>query len=63
MTTAEIIRKKRDEQQISQLMLAEYCGISRPMVAQIERGTKTVSLPLAKKMASYFGCTIDELAG
>lgn len=63
MTTGEIIRAKREDLGLSQLMLSEAVGVSRPMIAQIERGTKAVTLPVGKRIAATLGCTIDELAG
>ncbi len=41
--------------------LSEKIGIRRPMLAQIEREMKTITLPLGKQIADVFGCTMDDL--
>ena len=61
MTTAQIIKQKREGKSLSQAELAEAVGVSRGMIAQIERGTKMVTLPLAKELAEVFGCDVNAL--
>ena len=61
MSIGENIKRLRKEKNISQIVLAEKVGISQPMLAQIERGTKTVTLPIGKLIAEVFGCTVDDL--
>ncbi|MDD6489156.1 MAG: helix-turn-helix transcriptional regulator [Clostridia bacterium] len=43
--------------------LAEKVGIGRSMLAQIERGTKTISLPLADIVADELHCSIYDFLG
>lgn len=62
MNIAENIKLKRLKLGLTQEELAEKLAVKRPMITQIERGTKIITLPLAKEMAQIFGCTIDELA-
>ena len=49
MRTEDIIVKKRHELGLTQEELAQKVGISRGMLAMVERGTKQVTLRLAKK--------------
>ena len=61
MSTEDIIVKKRHEMGLTQEELAQKVGISRGMLAMVERGTKQVNLRLAKKLAEVFECTVDDL--
>ncbi len=61
MSIGENIKKIRNKNGISQADLAEKLGISQPMLCMIERGTKTVSLPLSKEIAEILGCNIEDL--
>ena len=63
MTTGEIIKQRREALGIEQKAMAEELGITPSMLCQIERGTKMVTMPLAKRIAYMLECTIDELAG
>ena len=59
-TNIEYYRKLK---KLTQEDLANLLGITRPFVAQLERGTKNPSIPLLNGMADIFGVTIDELVG
>ena len=61
MRTEDIIVKKRHEMGLTQEELAQKVGISRGMLAMVERGTKQVNLRLAKRLAEVFECTVDDL--
>lgn len=61
LSTEDIIVKKRHELGLTQEELAQKVGISRGMLAMVERGTKQVNLRLAKKLAEVFECTVDDL--
>ena len=61
MRTEDIIVKKRHELGLTQEELAQKVGISRGMLAMVERGTKQVNLRLANKLAEVFECTVDDL--
>lgn len=61
MNIAENIREKRTKLGLTQEQLADMLTVKRPMITQIERGTKIITLPLAKEMARVFNCTIDDL--
>lgn len=57
----ENIRKQRRKIGMTSTDLAKSVQVSQPMISQIERGTKTVSLPLAAEIARVLGCEIQEL--
>ena len=45
----------------SQEELAQAVGVSRQTITSLEVGKYTASLPLAFKLARYFGCSIEDL--
>lgn len=45
----------------SRSSVSEDLGITPQMLGAIERGDRTPSLPLAKKIADYYGTSIDEI--
>ena len=55
------IREVRRERRISQEELARAVGTTRQTITSIEVGKYTASLPLAYKIARYFGLTIEEV--
>ena len=55
------IRQLRKERKLSQEELAEAVGTTRQTITSIEVGRYTASLPLAYKIAHYFGRTIEEV--
>ena len=42
-------------------MVAEELNITRQMLGAIENGTRTPSLELAKKIAEFYGVSIEEI--
>lgn len=56
-----IIRQLRKERKLFQEDLAEAVGTTRQTITSIEVGKFTASLPLAYKIAHYFGLTIEEV--
>lgn len=54
------IKKFRKQSGLSQAQLADVLGVSQPYIAQIERGTKPVPLPLAKEIASVLNVSITD---
>lgn len=61
MDLGESIKRRRTAANITQAELAESLAVSRPMIAQIERGTKVPNAYLIRDIAKLFGCTVDEL--
>ncbi len=55
------MKRLRAVQGISQVELGEALSVSRQTVIAIERGRYDPSLPLAIKIARYFGLTVEEV--
>ena len=55
------IRELRKLRKLSQEELAEAVGTTRQTITSIEVGKYTASLPLAYKIAHFFGLTIEEV--
>ncbi len=58
---SENLKRIREEKGLSQMQLARMVGISQGMIAQVERGSKTLTLPTAKAIVDKLGCTLDDL--
>ncbi len=55
------IRELRRARKMSQAELADAVGTTRQTITSIEVGKYTASLPLAYKIARYFGLTIEDV--
>lgn len=55
------IAELRKERKVSQEELALAVGVTRQTITSIEVEKYTASLPLAYKIARYFGLTIEEV--
>jgi len=55
------VRELRTRQGLSQAEIAAELGVSRQTVIAIESGRYSPSLPLAFRIARFFGLTVDEL--
>lgn len=55
------IRELRRQRKLSQEELALAVGTTRQTITSIEVGRYTASLPLAYKIARYFGRSIEEV--
>ena len=55
------IPELRRERKLSQEELAKAVGTTRQTITSIEVGRYTASLPLAYKIAHYFGLSIEEV--
>lgn len=55
------IRELRRERRLSQAELADAVGTTRQTITSIEVGKYTASLPLAYKIARYFGLAIEDV--
>ena len=53
------IKELRRAHKLSQSELADAVGTTRQTITSIEVGKYTASLPLAYKIARYFGLTIE----
>ncbi len=63
MSIGENIRNLRFQKKLTQDELAKKVGVARSMIAQIERGTKALSMPLGVEIAKVLQCDIKELIG
>ena len=63
MSIGEKLRELRQKKGLSQEELAKVVQVSQPWISQIERGTKIVTVPLAKELAAFFQCSVVELIG
>lgn len=55
------IKELRKERKLSQEELALMVGTTRQTITSIETGKYIASLPLAFKIANYFGLAIEEV--
>ena len=55
------IKELRKERKLSQEELAAAVGTTRQTITSIEVGRYTASLPLAYKIARYFGLRIEDV--
>ncbi len=55
------IKELRKQQKISQEELALAVGVTRQTITSIEVGKYIASLPLAFKIARYFGLAIEDI--
>jgi len=54
------VREQRTQRGLSQAELAAVLGMSRQTVISIENGRYLPSLPLAFRIARFFGFTVDK---
>lgn len=55
------IAELRKENKLSQADLAEIVGVTRQTITSIETGKYIASLPLAYRIAKYFGLKIEDV--
>ena len=55
------IQSKRTLKRVTQEDLAVYLSVDRSTIAKWETGMSAPRAGTLKKLAAYFGCTIDEL--
>ncbi|NDO45998.1 helix-turn-helix transcriptional regulator [Clostridium sp. MD294] len=60
MSVGTNVKKMRLERNITQKELGEKVAVSFSFISQIERGTKSLSMELAKEIADVFGCKTDD---
>lgn len=61
MNIPENLKRMREERNIKQSELANAVGISQSMLAQLERGTKNLTVNLALDIAKALNISINEL--
>ena len=55
------IQELRKQRKMSQEELAEAVGVTRQTITSLECGKYVASLPLAHKIARFFGMSIEEI--
>ena len=55
------IAELRKREKLTQEELADAVGVTRQTIISIENGKYTASLPLAYKIARFFGQSIEEI--
>ncbi|NSW90915.1 MAG: helix-turn-helix transcriptional regulator [Firmicutes bacterium] len=63
MAFSTIIKKLREENNLSQKDIAEYLGITRQAVAAYELAKREPDYEVLKKLADFFGVSVDYLLG
>lgn len=56
MSIGENIKRLREDKKYTQKELAEAVNVTPSMINQIERGTKTLTVPLGCELAKVLGC-------
>jgi transcriptional regulator with XRE-family HTH domain len=62
MTFAELLKKLREQAQMTQRALAEATGLSLSAITQMEQGLRGASLDTARKLAKALGVDVNTLA-
>lgn len=60
MSIGENLKRIRESRNITQVELAETVGVASPMICQIERGSRALSLPLALEIAKVLKCDVND---
>lgn len=61
MSIGANLKRLRTNRGISQLQLATAVNVTQPMIAQIERGTKALTMELGKEIAEVLKVSVNEL--
>jgi len=61
MVNGQKVRELREAQRLSQLQLANACGVTQTMISKIEIGESDGTVTTLKKIANILGATTDEL--
>ncbi|MFZ5989269.1 MAG: helix-turn-helix domain-containing protein [Bacillota bacterium] len=63
MAFAAMLKQLREENRLSQKDIADYLGITRQAVASYELAKREPDYDVLKKLADYFGVSVDYLLG
>lgn len=61
MNLGENIRNRREELSMTQQQLADEVGVSRPLIAQIERGTRALNVIIGLDIAKALHCELNDI--
>ncbi len=54
------LKKLRLKKGMEQPQLAKLVGVNPSMICQVERGTKTLTIPLGQKIAEVLNCSLND---
>nr|DAS18891.1 MAG TPA: Helix-turn-helix XRE-family like protein [Caudoviricetes sp.]DAY44457.1 MAG TPA: Helix-turn-helix XRE-family like protein [Caudoviricetes sp.] len=57
------LKRIRAERGVSQAEFAKAIGISQSLLAMIETGARTITVPISIKIARYLNCSVSEIIG
>lgn len=60
---AERLKNVRIEKGLSQRMVAEQLGLSKPIISQYESGQRLPSVPKLIQLSKYYRVSLDYLCG
>lgn len=60
MSIGENLSRIRQMRKLTQRELAQVVGVNQSMIAQVERGTKSLSLELAKQVSEVLKCDVND---
>ncbi len=63
MTFSETLKDLREEQGITQTLLAAYCKVSTQCISSLEKGTRSPTGTTLLSLANYFNVSVDYLLG
>lgn len=55
------LRERREQKNLTLQEVSEAIDYEVSSLSRVERGRQTLTLAIAKKLATYYGVTIDEL--
>lgn len=55
------LKELMEKKNVTQAELAEIAGVSQPFMSYLIKGYKTPSVPVLKRIADYFGVTMESL--
>lgn len=61
MSIGANLKRLRSDRGMSQTELAAAVNVTQPMIAQIERGTKALTMELGKEIAEVLKVSVNEL--
>ena len=61
MSIGENIKRLREDKNLTQIQLGEMINVTQSMIAQLERGTRTLTVPMGKAIAQALNCKFDDL--
>lgn len=62
MSIGENLKKLREKSNMTQVELSKSVGVSQSIIAQLERGTKVLTIPLGIEIANVLRCSLIDLA-